>query len=332
MDLGRDPAQTSGCNIFWCVSQLFKKGICCLIAFRMHACSIQWIITSCDTHKSGTLFKSLRTQLCHLQKTFPVGKTAIFFSVGHNVFCNGFTDAWNIFQQGGRCSIQIHTYLVHTVLNYSGQSFSQLFLVHIMLILTNTNGLRIDLYQFCQRILYTPCNGSCASLSYIKVRELFCGQLACRIYRSTSFIGDHVLYACLRDLLQHVHDHLLWLSGSSTISNRDQGYLVLSDHFLHSILGCTDLSLIGRCSRINHCGIQHLSCGIYHCQLTSGTECRIPSKHNLPCNGRLHKKLLQILSKYLDGAIFCLIGKIAADLPFNGRCDQSFVAVIHHFF
>ena len=78
-----------------------------------------------------------------------------------------------------------------------------------MLILTNTNGLRIDLYQLCQRILYAPCNGSCASLSYIKVRELFCGQLACRIYRSTSFIGDHVLYACLRDLLQHVHDHLL---------------------------------------------------------------------------------------------------------------------------
>ena len=88
-------------------------------------------------------------------------------------------------------------------------------------------------------------------------------------------------------------------------------------------------SIFVRCRRcrINHRCIQHLSGGIHNCQLTAGTERRIPAKHHLACDWRLHQKLLQILAKYGDRAVLRLLRQCAADLTLDRRCDQTFIAV-----
>ncbi len=73
------------------------------------------------------------------------------------------------------------------------QRLAELLLVHIVLILADTDGFRIDLYELCQRILYTACDGSGASLSDIKIREFLRGQLACGINGSSCLVGDDIL-------------------------------------------------------------------------------------------------------------------------------------------
>ena len=103
---------------------------------------------------------------------------------------------------------------------------------------------------------------------------------------------------------------------------RDQA-LQLSFRLLHLIL---------RGRRVDHLRIQHLSRLVHHRQLAAGTECRIPAKHHAARDGRLHEKLLQILSEYGDRAVLRLLGQVIPDLPFNGRRDQTAVAVRDHLF
>ena len=200
-----------------------------------------------------------------------------------------------------------------------------------MLILAYTNGFGVDLYQLSQRILYSSGNGSCTSLSHIKVREFLCGKLTCRIYRSTCLVGDHILYLLLWNLLEHIYDHLLRFTAGSSITYRNQGNPIFIDHFLYRVLGSTDLLLCGRRCRIYHCGIQNLSGCIYNSQLAACTECRVPAQHNFPCNWRLHEKLLQIFSIYMDSTILCLVCKVTADFSLNCRTNKTLIAVLCHF-
>ena len=65
--------------------------------------------------------------------------------------------------------VQIHTDFIHAVLNDTAERLAELLLVHIVLILADTDGFRIDFDKLCQRILHTACDGSGASLSDIKV-------------------------------------------------------------------------------------------------------------------------------------------------------------------
>ena len=168
-----------------------------------------------------------------------------------------------------------------------------------MLILSHTDGLRIDLHQFRQRILYSSCNGCRASLSHVKIRKFFRRQFAGGIDRSSRFIGDHIRNF-LRNLFQDLHDDLFGFPACGSISHRNQRHSVSMDQFFDFVLCRLDLPLIGRSGRIYDSGIQHLSGLIHNRQLASGTERRIPSKHHLSGDRRLQKQLFQILSKDAD--------------------------------
>ena len=199
-----------------------------------------------------------------------------------------------------------------------------------MLVLTNTDRLRCNLDKLCKRILKTSCDRSRTSLSNIKIRKFLCRQFACGIYRCTGLIGDHILYL-LRNFLQKFHDNLFRLSGGCSISKRNQRNSIFADQHFERVFCCLDLLLVCRCCRIDHCRIQHLSCCIYNSQLAACTECRIPSQNNFTYNWRLHQKLLKVFAKDMNCPILCIFCQTTSDFPLNRRCDQTLVAVLHHF-
>ena len=171
-----------------------------------------------------------------------------------------------------------------------------------MLILTDTDALRIDLHQLRQRILQTAGNRCRASLTDIKVREFLCCQLAGGINGSSCLIYDHI-GNLLRDFFQKLYNNLLGFAGCSTISQRNHGNMILLNQFLQHFLRLFHLILRSR--RINHSRVQNLSGRIHDCQLTSGTKGRIPAKNHLTHDRRLQQKLYQIFAEYADCAIFC---------------------------
>ena len=56
-------------------------------------------------------------------------------------------------------------------LNNAAKSLGKPCLLHIMLILTNTDGFGLDLNKLCKRILKTPCYRDRASLHNVIIRE-----------------------------------------------------------------------------------------------------------------------------------------------------------------
>ena len=200
-----------------------------------------------------------------------------------------------------------------------------------MLVLSHAYGLRINLHQFCQRILETAGNGGRASLSHVELGEFLRSQLACGIYGSARFIYDNVLHL-LRDLFQQFHDEHLRFPGRRSISYRNQRNIILLYNLLQQIFGRLDLLRRGWRRRIDDRRSDDFSGRIHHRQLAASAECRIPSKNGLPYDRRLHQKLFQILFKYFDGPVLCPLGQLASYLPFNGRRDQALVTVFRYIF
>ena len=201
---------------------------------------------------------------------------------------NGFGNPGYIFQQGGGSRIQIHPYLIHAVFHHAIQGFSQLFLVHVMLILPHADRFGIDFHKLRQGILKPSCDGSGASLPHIKIREFFRCQLARGINRRAGFVYNNVLDRHIQ-LPDQIHDDLLGFPGRRPVSYGYQRYAVFFNQPLQLRLGFRHL-ILGSCG-IDNLRVQHLPGGVHHRQLTPCTEGRIPAKNHLPGNRRLHEKL-----------------------------------------
>ena len=111
----------------------------------MYAGCVQWIITVCNTHETCALLKCLGTKLCYFQELLTVGKSAVSLSVVYDILGNCLADTGDILQKWCRCGIQVNTDLIYRVFYYAVKRFTQLLLVHVMLILSYTDGLRVNL-------------------------------------------------------------------------------------------------------------------------------------------------------------------------------------------
>ena len=114
------------------------------------------------------------------------------------------------------CSIHINSNFVDWFFNNMVQWLGQLLLVHVVLVLANSDGFRVYFHKLCKRILKPPGYWNSASLSYIVVRKLFCSQFACRIYACPSFVHYHILDI---QILYDISYYLFGLPWCCSVSN-----------------------------------------------------------------------------------------------------------------
>ena len=187
------------------------------IAFWMHRCVIQCFLSIPYPQEAGALLVCLRAELRHLQELLTRGKSALLLAVGDDVSCDGLIDARHIRQEREACGVHIDTDAVDAVLDDTRQLLTQLRLVHIMLILSDTDRLRIDLNKLCQRILQPSRHRGRRALPYIEIRELLCRKCGRRIDRRTRLVHDHILHWQMI-LLYIICDDLLGFTGGCTIA------------------------------------------------------------------------------------------------------------------
>ncbi len=198
-----------------------------------------------------------------------------------------------------------------------------------MLVLPHADRLGVNLHQLRQRILKPPGDGGRASLPNVKLWEFLCGQLAGRIDRSPGFIYNHILYR-FWNFPEQIHQNLLRLPRSRPIANRNQRNAIFVDEFFQSGFG--SLYLVLRGSRVDDGRIQHLPCRVYDSQLAARAESRIPAQDYPPGNRGLHQQLFQVLAKYADRTILCLLCQFIADFTLDSRGNQPLVTVFGNLF
>ncbi len=102
----------------------------------------------------------LITKTRHLADRGTVRKRAIRIAVLDDILRQHLIQTRHPFKQRSRRRIDVHTDSVHTIFDGGIQRSCQRLLVHIVLILTDADGLGIDLHQLCQRVLQTTGNGN----------------------------------------------------------------------------------------------------------------------------------------------------------------------------
>src|SRR5699024_6273168 len=115
------------------------------------------------------------TEPRNLFELLPVDKFPRFITLFHNIVCYCFTQPCHMLQKRCRSSVYVNADLVNRCFYNKRQRSIQRFLFYIMLVLTNTNGFRINFYKLCKWILH-PARDRCGtSFFYLSVRKFFTG-------------------------------------------------------------------------------------------------------------------------------------------------------------
>ena len=145
-----------------------------------------------------------------------------------------------------------------------------------MLILPDSNCLRINFCQFCQRILYPMSNTNRSSNRHIQIWIFILCQLRSRIYWCTSLRSDHILHFEII-FFDKISNNLFRLSTCCPIPNYDQINTILL-YQVQKWFFCF-CNFILRIRWINNFFSKKFSRLIYYSQFTSCSKCRIKSQN-----------------------------------------------------
>src|SRR5207253_7312711 len=111
---------------------------------------------------------------------------------------------------------------VHAILYDGIERAGQLRLADIVLILTDTDGLRIDLHQLGERILETAGNGHRAAQADVDIGKLTRGELGSRVHGRTR-LGNHDLRQFeLGMLLDQLAGEFVRFAGGGPVADADE--------------------------------------------------------------------------------------------------------------
>ena len=114
---------------------------------------IQGLVAIRDAQEAGAELEGLVPQAGHGLEGGAVGEGAVLLAVADDVLRQAAAEAGDLGQQGHRGGVEVHAHGVDAVLHHLLQGAGELGLVDVMLVLTDADGLGLDLDQLRQRVL-----------------------------------------------------------------------------------------------------------------------------------------------------------------------------------
>ena len=111
----------------------------------------------------------------------------MFGTVVHYVLRQHRSQTGDIGQEVLAGGIDIHTHVVHHALHGLLQALTQLGLIHIVLVLSHTDGLWFNLHQLRKRVNQPSSDAHRAAYGHVLIGKLLPCNLAGTIYRSPCF-------------------------------------------------------------------------------------------------------------------------------------------------
>ena len=198
-----------------------------------------------------------------------------------------------------------------------------------MLILSHTDGFRVDFHQLCQWICQTAGDGHRTTHGDIVVGKLSTSHCRSGIDRSSVFAhqenGDFVpIHLSIRLRFQTAHQ-FFGFTSCRTITNRHGFYAILLRQFLQG--GCGSSTVFLGFVRINRGIVQEIALFIKAHHLTSCAKTRVDAHDSARTERRSEEQLLQILCKHADGFFVCLLFTLRSKLCFDAGAQQSLVGI-----
>ena len=188
-DLAAKPTVTD--EIAHGAPEITGHGIDQFVALRMNRAGIQRVPGLMDSEESGALLEGLRTQSGHFQQFFARADWPVFVAVADDVGGQRRAQARHITEQLLAGSIELHAHAVHARDDHVIQTALKGIGIHIVLVLTHTDGLRIELHQFSQRIHQPTPDAHRTPDRDIFAGKLLTGDLAGRVNRGAALVDQH---------------------------------------------------------------------------------------------------------------------------------------------
>ena len=192
------------------------------IGLRVHRGGVQRVGRAVDTQEAGALLEGLRSQPGDVLELTAGGERAVGLTVVDDVLREGGGHSCDPAQQRSRGGVDVHTDGVHGVLHDAVETVGEHDLVDIVLVLADTDGLRVDLHQFGQRILEPAGDGHRTTQRDVHVGELLGGELGGGVDRGTGLgddDGGRTLTGGRGDLLRDLAGQLLGLPGRGAVAH-----------------------------------------------------------------------------------------------------------------
>ena len=159
-----------------------------------------------------------------------------------------------------------------------------------MLILPDADGLGVNFHKLGERVLQAARDGHGRAEIHVVLRELFGGELACRVHGCARLGDDHV--ADVRAALVHPADqlngHLFGLAAGGAVADGNVLHVVLLDELCQHGDGLVFLPLT--VGRVDHGGIEHLARAVHDRDLAAHAVPRVKPHRDLALDRRLHQQ------------------------------------------
>ena len=184
----------------------------------MHGAAVERILRPLDPEETGALLEGFLAQAGHLHE-LPAGLVAACLgTVSDDVVGQCGADAGHVLQQVRAGRIQVHAHAVHAAFHRIVQLLVQERLVHIVLVLADSQGFRVDLHQFGQRVHQAAADGDRAADGHVLVGELLPGHVRRGIHGSAILAHGEDPDAVGET---HLADEFLRLAAGRAVANGD---------------------------------------------------------------------------------------------------------------
>ncbi len=154
----------------------------------MNGGDVERIIAVADSQEAGGLLESLGSDAGYGCQLYSRAEAAVFIAELDDFLGSSFVDAGDIAQQCPGSGVQIYSNPIDATFNHRFQRLMQAILVDIVLILSDTDGLGVELDQLGQRILQAARDGDGSSNGQVEIGELLASDFGSRVDRRAGFI------------------------------------------------------------------------------------------------------------------------------------------------
>ena len=276
-----------------------------------------------NAEKSGALLEGLRAQAGYLEQFLAGAKRPVLVAMADNVGGQRWTQTGHIAEQLLAGGVQFDTHPIHTRHDDVIQTALEGIGIHIVLVLADTNGLRIELHQFGQRVHQATANAHRAPDSQVLIGEFFTGHLARRINRGAAFVHKHH-----RDVRCQVQgsNELLGLAAGCSVADGN-GLDTKPSHELSNLLSRLRYLLCSTRGGVNDILMQELALTIEHHRLAARPESGVQSEHVLLAESRCQQQFSEVLGEHSDGLQIGSFLGLDAHLGLDGESHQALEAV-----
>ncbi len=299
--LGLEPAQEAAVAQ-QCLDRPLCRGDDALdhrIGLRVHGRGIQRLVAIGDAQEAGALFEGLVAQARHLEQVAAAPERAVLVAMADDVLGHRRRQARHPRQQRGRSGVDEHAHRVDAILHARVQRLGQAELVHVVLVLADTDRLGLDLDQFGQRILQAPRDRYGPAQRHVEAGELAGRELGRRVHRGAGLTDHDLLQLRIVAGLDDLTGELVGFAAGGAVADGDQFDVVPGAQQPERLQRLFPLA--PGFVRIDRLGRQQLAGGIDHGDLAAGADARVQPEHG-PGTGRCgQQQVLEVVAEHRDG-------------------------------